>query len=304
MPRAVAGGPRPSENFVRECSIGTVAQPSRPGGDPAAAVTSRRHDLVLRCRRLATGRTPADEGLLLDGPHLIAVALACDWPLEVIAFSVEAHADSAEVRELVRRAEQRGTRGHAVARHVMDALSPVRAPSGVVAIAAPVERPLLSVTVPAPALVVVVLDVQDPGNVGAIIRAADAFGATGVLCLGACADPFGWKALRGSMGSALRLPVVRAKDVRPTLTTLKSHGVRLVVAGPRAGIASDDWNARGPVALVVGNEGHGVPPDILADADAVVSIPMRDGVESLNVAVSAGVLLAAAGRQRTQEAGR
>ena len=148
---------------------------------------------------------------------------------------------------------------------------------------------------------VVALDVQDPGNVGAIVRAADAFGATGVLCLGASADPFGWKALRGSMGSALRLPVVRAKDARPALAVLRAHGLSLAVAGPREGIATDAWNARGPMALVIGNEGRGVPPDVVAAADTIVCIPMRQGVESLNVAVSAGVLLADARRQREQE---
>jgi TrmH family RNA methyltransferase len=267
-------------------------------------IASRRHELVLRCRRLAAGRTPSDNGLLLDGPHLVSVALSCDWPLEVIAFTTEARTASAEVRDLVRRAERRGTRACAVAPDVMHALSPVRAPSGVLAIGVPVERPLLSVALPFPALVVVVLDVQDPGNVGAIVRAADAFGATGILCLGTCADPFGWKALRGSMGSALRLPVVRARNARPALAALRSHGVRLAVAGPRDGLVPEEWDARGPVALLVGNEGRGVPDDVLADADAVVSIPMRDGVESLNVAVSAGVLLAAARRHRTQEAPR
>ena len=84
-------------------------------------------------------------------------------------------------------------------------------------------------------LVVVAVDVQDPGNVGAIVRVAEAGGATGVIAAGASADPFGWKALRGSMGSALRLPVVRATDTADALADARRHGCRIVATVPRGG---------------------------------------------------------------------
>ena len=96
----------------------------------------------------------------------------------------------------------------------MDALSPVRSSSAIVALA---ERPRdrsTRVYAGAGPLVVIAVDVQDPGNLGAIVRVAEAAGATGVVAAGASADPFGWKALRGSMGSALRLPIVAARDRR------------------------------------------------------------------------------------------
>lgn len=260
-----------------------------------ASITSRRHDLVQRCRRLATGRTAADPALLLDGPHLLAVALASGCPLDVVAVTTGLDEEDGEIRGLVARARAAGVAVATVAAPVMEAMSPVRAPSGVLAIGRPREAALPDLAAPAPALVVAVIDVQDPGNVGAILRSADAFGATGVACLGASADPFGWKSLRGSMGSALRLPVVRERDAASALHVLRQQGLSIVAAGLRGGPPAD-W--RLPCALVVGSEGRGLPESVVAGADATVTIPMRRGVESLNVAVAAGILLHDARAQR------
>jgi TrmH family RNA methyltransferase len=186
---------------------------------------------------------------------------------------------------------------------VLEALSPVSTPSGIVAIGRVREARLEQLTHPAPGLVVATLDVQDPGNVGAVIRSADAFGATGVACLGTSADPLGWKALRGSMGSALRVPVRRELDALGTIHALRAFGLTAVVAGAHGGVDADALDWRRPTLLIMGSEGSGVPEHALAAADQVVCIPMRDGVESLNVAVAAGVILSRASAQR-RSAGR
>lgn len=253
---------------------------------------------MQRCRRLASGRTDLDSALLLDGPHLLAVALAAGWPVELVSFTADAVAASAEAAALVDQAAGAGIPLVPVTAAVMEAMSPVVSPTGILALGAAREHTLGDLARPAPALVIGIVDVQDPGNVGAILRSADAFGATGAACLGTSADPYGWKALRGSMGSALRLPVVRARDARACVRALRAMGLTVLVTGTRRdeATARPDWQR--PLLLVVGSEGRGVPPEIVAEADGALVLPMRDGVDSLNVAVAAGILLHAAHTRR------
>ena len=174
----------------------------------------------------------------------------------------------------------------------------MRSPTGIVAIA---DRPagrLADAFARGVPLVVVAIDVQDPGNVGAIVRAAEAAGATGVVAAGASADPFGWKALRGSMGSALRLPVAAEVDADTVVEEARRRGCRIVATVPRDGTQLFDVDLSGPVALLVGGEGAGLPPALAAAAAARVTIPMQAPVESLNAAVTAAVILYEAHRQR------
>jgi TrmH family RNA methyltransferase len=144
----------------------------------------------------------------------------------------------------------------------------------------------------------VAVDVQDPGNLGALIRTAEAGGVTGAVITGSSAHPFSWKALRGSMGSALRLPVAIAPDIRAIISSLRAAGARTVASVPRGGQAPEDISWRGLVALLIGGEGPGLPPHVVSECDDRVTIPMTPGVDSLNVAVAGGILIYAARRQR------
>jgi TrmH family RNA methyltransferase len=225
------------------------------------------------------------------------VALDTGCALEVLAAVWPAGAGS-RVAALASRAHAAGARVVAVTRRVFDAMSPVRAP-GQVAALAPRPRPVLDrmLALPSP-LLVIACDVQDPGNVGAIVRAADACGATGVVCAGGCADPFGWKALRGAMGSSLRLPVVVLREVAEAIGALRARGLVALAATGAVGRPPWDLDWTRPTALLVGNEGAGLADAVVAAADSRVAIPMRAGVESLNVAVATGILLYEASRQR------
>jgi TrmH family RNA methyltransferase len=154
-----------------------------------------------------------------------------------------------------------------------------------------------------PALVVVMAAVQDPGNVGTIVRSAEAFGATGVVTTRGSADAWSPKALRASAGSGLRVPVLRGMAIPVLLAQLRVAGIKIVaassdsgaVSGARADAAAD---LRGAVAIFIGNEGAGLPREIENVADARVSIAMAAGVESLNAGVAASVVLYEAARQR------
>jgi len=181
---------------------------------------------------------------------------------------------------------------------VLNALSPVNSPTGVVAIARIPVASSVSVLAPPPALVMAAAGLQDPGNAGAIIRSAAAAGATGVVLDELSADPWGWKALRASMGSAFHLPVVRSRALASLIHDWRSSGVSIVATAPRGGVTMYDVDFTKPTALLLGGEGSGLPDDLAVAADTRVSIPMHGAIESLNAAVAAAVLLYEAQRQR------
>lgn len=160
-------------------------------------------------------------------------------------------------------------------------------------------------------LVVVLAGVQDPGNVGTILRSAEAFGGTGAIAARGTADPWSPKAVRASAGSALRLPLLRGISAPVVMAQLRIAGVRIYAAtsglGPRDQAEHHRPNAqataelREPVAIFIGSEGRGLAPDIQSTADGLISVPISDTVESLNAAVAASVLLYEAARQRRGE---
>ena len=257
-------------------------------------ITSRQNPIVRRFREIA--QTPGTE-LLLDGSHLLAEALLAHLPVEVVA--VEGAAANGEVGALVRRAAEAGARVLDVSASVLEAISPVRRPTGIVAIARRRESTLEQVLGNAPQLVLMLEQVQDPGNVGAIIRAADACGATGVVVGAGSADPFGWKALRGAMGSAFRLPVASQQDLGAAVEQARRLGLQLLAAVPRDGTALPSCDLRRPVAIVLGGEGAGVSADLLELMDGRLTIPMRPTVDSLNVATAAALIVYETERQRS-----
>ncbi len=148
-----------------------------------------------------------------------------------------------------------------------------------------------------PALIVVLENVEKPGNLGAVLRIADGAGAGAVICTGAGADPGNANCLRASRGAAFTVPAVVA-PVAETAAWLAARGVTILAATPEGGRPWDAVDLTGPVALVLGAEHEGLSPDWLAAAGDRVAIPMAGAGDSLNVATSAAVLLYEAVRQR------
>ena len=262
-------------------------------------VTSRGNAIVEMFRTLARGRAPGERRILLDGIHLVEEARAAGLPILVAAIASK----RLEPREngFARLGDELATAGARVVRvseSVMSALSPVRTSSGLVAIAERTPVALEGTLDGATPLVVVLADVQDPGNVGAVIRAADAGGATGLIASGGSADPFGWKALRGAMGSIFRLPVVRHDDPRAVVSAARARGLRVLATVPHGGRSLYEADLTKPTALLVGSEGAGLALDLVQLADEAISVPMRPPVESLNVSVTAALVVYEALRQR------
>ena len=175
----------------------------------------------------------------------------------------------------------------------------MKSPSGIVAIAGRKGATAAEICARPDAFILAAMDVQEPGNVGALLRAAEAGGVTGAFVCGASANPFSWKALRGSMGSVLRLPVVARHDhASGDDGDAASRACALVAAVPRGGQDPDAIDWRGKVGLLLGGEGPGLTDEAIACCDARVTIPMAGSVESLNVAAAGAILVYAARRRQ------
>lgn len=135
--------------------------------------------------------------------------------------------------------------------------------------------------------------VQDPANVGALLRSAAAFGFDGAVLCGACADPFAPKAARASMGALMRMALIFADETKQAIDTFHEYGITVVAAALEDSVPLEtaDTAFPGGVTVLIGNEGNGLAPQTVAAADMAVRIPMANGVESLNAAVAGSVLL-------------
>ena len=268
---------------------------------PVEHVSSRNNIRVKRFREVARlGRD--GNTVLLDGAHLVEEALRSSVELEVVAFSETAFTRDTLLPDACIRA---GAAVLTLPDALLDSISPVRHASGVVALAR-IEPAELSgaVTAGPPQLIMILDAVQDPGNVGAIVRSAEACGGTAVIAGHGSADPFGWKALRGSMGSALRLPVVSVDTLGRAMTSMRQAGIRTFAAVPHGGTPLHRANLGVPSAVLLGGEGAGLTRDLLDQADERLTIEMRRPVESLNVSVAAALVLYEASRQRANVAVR
>jgi len=146
--------------------------------------------------------------------------------------------------------------------------------------------------------VLVLVDVADPGNVGTLVRVAEAAGCAGVVLVGACADLHNPKTVRATAGAVFRVPTASADEPHAVLAMLRDAGVAVVGTAGGGGVAPEQADLGGAVVVVVGSEAHGLAPDVLAACDQLVSIPMDGAVESLNAAVAGAALAFEAARQR------
>lgn len=262
------------------------------------SISSRHNPVVRAFRELAARPDAAGARLLLDGIHQVREARDAGVAFEIVAVAAHRLTPDAEEGQLAHALDRDGARVFSASEQAFAAMSPVRTPSGIVAIARRAPAEVAAICRRADAFILLAADVQDPGNLGSLIRTAEAGGATGMLVCGRSANPFSWKALRGSMGSALRLPVAHGLELADAVRCVTAAGARTVAAVPRDGRSPDAVDWAGRVALLLGGEGAGLPGSVVDRCDQRVTIPMAAPVESLNVAVAGAILVYAARRQR------
>ncbi len=247
---------------------------------PMEQITSRQNPLMTRVRKLQKNRAArcAAGEYLGDGVKLLEEALKNHAPLTAVIASFGV--DLPPIPE--------GVRCVAVPEEVMASISPMEAPQGVLFLA---RRPDTAPPEKLTGQRYLVLDgVQDPGNVGTIWRTADAFGADGLILLNGCADPYGPKTVRATMGAAFRLPVWEMKE-EELMRLLEAANIPLLGTALR----EDTEDIRGcdlsRAAVAIGNEGRGLSQSVLAQCGKTLRIPMRERCESLNAASAAAVVL-------------
>jgi RNA methyltransferase, TrmH family len=260
---------------------------------PRKEISSVKNPAIQRFRDAASGAL--DGVLLAEGQRLVGEALAAGMTVLEAAVSPRC-SDQALRDELQRRAEV----FLECSDDVLARMSALDTPQGVAVL---LQKPATTLAELlgkglAP-IVVVAAGVRDPGNLGSLLRAAEAAGASGCITMRGGADPYRDKAVRGSMGSIFRLPVHHGLDADGVVEFARQQRLQLVVADGGGAVLHTKADLRRPLALVVGAEAAGVPPALLAAADQRVRIPLQPPVESLNVAVAAGVLLFEAQRQRS-----
>jgi TrmH family RNA methyltransferase len=262
-------------------------------------ITSPSNPAVRAARKLArpSSRARAGGRFLLEGPEGIRAALDAGHVPDSLLATERAMARHAG---LVNTARQRGAQVTLVTEQVLSALAATTTPQGLAAVMASVLRPLEELPV-SPRLVCVLAEVRDPGNAGTVLRAADAFGADAVVTTGGSVDLESPKAVRAAAGSLFHLPVLAGVAWPDLRRALRERGLRLVGADPHAPATLDQAPLGEPVALVFGNEAHGLPAEVAADLDLVVRVPLAGRAESLNLAAAAAVLLYEATRERMRE---
>lgn len=256
-------------------------------------ITSRQNPLCAHLRRLSSSASYREEcgEFLCDSPKLLDEALRFGAEVRTVLCT-----EGTGLPPL-----PSGVRTVEVPKELMAYVSPAETPQGILFTCTRREKNL-------PAHLdgrryLILEGVQDPGNVGTVLRTADAFSCDGIFLLAGCADPFAPKTVRSSMGAVFRRDVFRtaAEDLLPLL---RESGIRLLGAALRKDALDVRRLPQGRVALAVGNEGHGLSEDLLARCDGTVVIPMSPRCESLNAAVAASVLLWELYREEAEDYGR
>lgn len=237
----------------------------------AAAVKLHRHVGRRRAARF-----------LAEGPNLVEAALRRGVVSEVFA-----------TEDAVERfgGLLAGAPVQLVTERAAKALSDTVTPVGLVAVCAMPDARLADVLTADPRLVAVAVETSEPGNVGTLIRLADAMGADAVILAGNSVDPYNGKCLRASAGSIFALPVIEESDVRALMDALRRAGLTTRATTLDGELSLDDADLSGPTAWLFGSEAHGLSAEVAAMADERVVIPMSGGAESLNVAAAAAICL-------------
>ena len=263
----------------------------------AEYISSMQNPAVKLLKSLHSKKGRYENGLFLVEGTRVCSEICPPWQTELLIFSERFYEENAERKELIAGCPEAKVR--ILPEEVFAAVSDTQHPQGVLAAVRMRLFDLSVFTQKKNPFLVVLEDLQDPGNAGTILRTADAAGADGILCSKGTVDFYSPKTVRASMGSIFHLPVVQAENIAEDLLELRQHGVHLLAAHLQGSRPHFEADYTGGCAIMIGNEGNGLTPEAAALADERVRIPQPGRAESLNASVAAGILIYEALRQRT-----
>lgn len=254
-------------------------------------ISSPRNALVKRVRKLQQKKYREQEGaFFVEGIRIVLTALEQGAPVQTLIYAPEL-LTSATALAAIEEQQRRGQEVVAVTAGVFQTLSGRDNAVGLGAIIGARLTPLHALQITADSFVVALDEISDPGNLGTIMRTVDAAGGAGVLLLGASTDPFHPTAVRASMGAVFTVPLATATEAHEALRWARQRKMQVVATSARA--SHSFWEApyQTPALILFGSEGAGLSPELQAEADLAVSIPMHGVASSLNLAVAAGLVL-------------
>jgi RNA methyltransferase, TrmH family len=259
-------------------------------------VTSATNTVLKIYRRaLADGET-REGWLAVEGPHLVEDALNAAARARVESVLVSQSGKGRFARLMNRlSAEAEVT---LVPDRLFRQVAQTQSPQGMAALVQLAPASLETLLGVPNALLVVACGLQDPGNLGTLMRSAEALGATGLLNLQDTVSPFNPKVVRASAGAIFRLPVVTKLELPGVLPALRAANVSVIASDRHSSLTLTQADLRGPVAILIGREASGLPPEALHQATRRLSIPIRNGTDSVNAASAATIFLYEAARQR------
>lgn len=246
-------------------------------------IASTQNEQIKQLKKLQKAKErKKKKQFLVEGFHLVEEAHQSGWKIErLIAETGVEIPDQLEHLPILE-----------VARHVLKHLSETETPQGLMACVRMEDKPF-----PESAEKVLICDgIQDPGNLGTMIRTADAAGFDAVLCGSGTVDPYNGKALRSTQGSLFHIPVLAA-DLLEEIPHLQERGFHIWAAALEESVSYDKAGKKDKLGIIVGNEGAGIRDDVKRLADTIVKIPIYGQAESLNVSVAAGILMYEAQKQ-------
>ena len=264
---------------------------------PHAPISSKDNSAIKYLRSLADPKhRKKEQAFLIEGIKMVEEALRDDAGVTTIVATpalVQHHG-----KGVLKLAESRGADILWISERLLDAVSESKTPQPVLAVVRMKQHSEEEILGHGAKLIIVAHRLQDPGNLGTIIRTAEAAGASGVALTENTVDPYNAKAVRASMGSILRLPLVPVGDLPAFLKTCKAKGFQTAATTLTGQKTHFDVDLTKPTVVILGQEGAGLPDDIMAGIDLRVRIPMAETIDSLNVATAAAVILYEALRQR------
>jgi TrmH family RNA methyltransferase len=258
-------------------------------------ITSPTNSLLKVFRRALADGVTRDGLLAVEGPHLVEEALSA---ATVTVHSVLVSTSGAtKLRGLLERLLREAEVAQ-VANSLFQKVAQTEMPQGIAALVELPRHDLTSILAAKDALLLVACGVQDPGNLGTMMRSAQAFGATALMTLKETVSPFNPKVVRSSAGAVFRLPIFHDLGVDQLFGALRALGVCIVAADRHSPASLADADLRGAVAFLIGREASGLPPEIAREANLLLSIPIRPETDSVNAATAASIFLYEAARQR------
>lgn len=229
---------------------------------------------------------------LLEGPHLIEEALKVDYNLKYVIFS-----DKAD-RKLIAKIESKNIQTYFVDENVLNSISSTENSQGIIAVAPKILYNFEDLKFTKSSVFVICDSIQDPGNLGTIIRTCAAVEVSAVILTGLSVDIFNPKTVRSSSGAIFHIPIVICKDAISLLKKLEKNKIKVYCAESHGGENIFNISLTDPFAIVIGNEGKGIQPNIKDYCQKIITIPLNSNIESLNAAISCAIILFESYRQK------